>query len=196
MSEGEKNINSGINNEGVRNEKADIKIVELAPDDWQKLKDLKLSSLEQEPIAFEDQEMGKERYLTRPEEEWRKILSGKLIGKEGDYINIFAKSKDWIVGMVAAVVPEEQDTEKKIATIHHMYVERGRRRGKIGKELLQTLLNKLKQRGDIEKAELIVVATQIPAFEMYKSLGFQETGRKMTKRGKDEYEEIEMEIKF
>ena len=31
-----------------------VRVVELSPDDWQVLRDLKLKSLQQEPIAFED----------------------------------------------------------------------------------------------------------------------------------------------
>lgn len=178
----------------LENNQAKFEIVELTPNDWQKLQDLKLRSLDQEPIAFEDQETGKSRYLTRPEEEWRKILSGKLLDKEGEYINIFAKAKNQIVGMVGAVVPEQQDQNDKIATVHHMYVDKTWRGQAIGKELLQTLIGKLRQQEDVKKIELNVVATQVPAFEMYKSLGFKETARSTAKRGQNEYEEIKMEL--
>ncbi len=179
-----------------RNEKAEFEIVELAPNDWRKLQDLKLKSLSQEPIAFEDQYEGMARYSARPEEEWRQILSGKLLNKEGDYVNIFAKSGDQVIGMVATVVPGKPDEKDKIATLHHMYVDPNYRGQKIGKELLQAMLVKLKQREDLKGVELNVVATQIPAFEMYKSLGFEEVERKTTKRGREEFEEIEMELKF
>lgn len=177
-------------------EKAKFEIIELSPDDWQKLQDLKMKSLNYEPIAFEDQEGGMKRYSARPEDEWRRILSGKLIDKEGSYVNVFAKSEDKIIGMVAAIVPGEPDEKNKIATLHHMYVDPDWRGQKIGKELLQAILNKLKLQGNTEKIMLNVVATQIPALEMYKGLGFQEIGRKIVKRGQGDYEEIGMELKI
>ena len=170
-----------------------IEIVELSPDDWQELQELKLRSLDAEPVAFEDPAPAKEKYARREEAEWRDILSGKMSrGQAGGSVNVFAKLDGELVGMVSAIVPEG----KRDATIQHMYVDPQYRGWRIGKELFRALIDKLKANGNIEKAELQVVASQVPAVEMYKSFGFEERGRKPLHRGGQDYEEIEMELLF
>lgn len=179
-------------NEG-RKEKLPIQIIELSPDDWRLFRDLKLHSLEEEPIAFEDSEEGKEKYLQRSESEWKGILSGKMSGgRAGESLQIFAKSGQEIVGMASAIIPSAE--QEKTATIQHVYVDRTYRGQNIGKELLQNLIEKLKSRGDLQKVKLQVVVTQLPAIELYKSLGFVEVGRREAGAERDGhvYDELEM----
>lgn len=176
-------------------EKPSIQIAELSPDDWQLLRDLKLKSLEEEMVAFEDPGEGKKKYLQRSEAEWRDILSGKMSGgRPGESLHVFAKSGEQFVGMVSAIIPESQP--EKIATIQHMYVDTNYRGYGAGKELLRGLIDKLKARENIRKIVLQVITIQIPAIELYKSLGFTEVGRKenVQRRGDQTYSEIEMEL--
>lgn len=174
-----------------------VKIVELVPDDWQRLRDLKLKSLEEEPIVFEDQEEGRNKYTSRTEAEWRDILEGKMSGgRAGENISVFAESGTELIGMVSAIIPEGQSPDAKSATIQHMYIDLRFRGQHIGRKLFGALLEKLKGRGDLRKLELQVVSTQTPAIEMYRSFGFREVGRKSVRRGGNSYEELEMEFSF
>lgn len=183
-----------------RDDKPGISVAEISPDNWQVLRDLKLKSLEQEPIAFEDPEEGRDKYLQRAEAEWREILTGKRSGgKPGQTLTVFAKDEPGgkYIGMVSAVTSARENPE--IATVQHMYVDNEGYRGKgIGKQLLQGLIDTVKAKGDIRKLELQVVATQEAAIGLYKSLGFKEIRRvaKAVKRGDQEYDEIEMELEL
>lgn len=187
--------NPEITDADIRSQ-ATISIVEPSPDDWAALRDLKLKSLEQEPIAFEDVEQGKEKYTARAEEEWREILSGHMSGgRAGEVLNMFAKdeSDNKYAGMVSAIIPENS----KVATVQHMYVDKEGYRGQgIGKQLLQALIEKIRSKGNVEKIELQVVATQEAAIGLYISLGFKEVGKVEggVQRGDEHYEEIEMEL--
>lgn len=173
-----------------------INVIQILPDQWTILRDLKLRSLDQEPIAFANVEQERAKYLARTEDEWRAILSGKMSGgKAGETIMFFAQDNSRYVGMVSAIVPEGQTT----ATVQHMFVDSEGYRGLgIGKQLLAALLSKLKNRGDLKKAKLSVVATQIPARNLYESVGFKEVKilQGSATRGKESFDEIEMELEF
>lgn len=166
----------------------EISITELKPDDWEVLKDLKIESLGQEPLAFEDVEEGLKKYLDRTEEEWRDNLAG--IGHSGKKITLFAKEEkeNKYVGMVSALI------NGSTATIQHMYVDNGYRGLKIGKKLLEELIAQLKKDTTINKIELQVLATQTAAINLYHSLGFKDIRTVKAKRGEVEYDEIEMEL--
>jgi ribosomal protein S18 acetylase RimI-like enzyme len=173
-----------------------INICQILPDQWTILRDLKLRSLDQEPIAFADPEQERAKYLARTEGEWRAILSGHMSGgKAGETIMFFARDNTRYVGMVSAIIPEGQSD----ATIQHMYVDNEGYRGLgVGKQLLTALLRKLKDRSDVKKTKLSVVATQIPARKLYGGLGFKEikTLQGSATRGEKSFDEIEMELKF
>jgi ribosomal protein S18 acetylase RimI-like enzyme len=80
-----------------------------------------------------------------------------------------------------------------------MYVDSEGYRGLgVGRQLLSALLRNLKDRGDLTKAELSVVATQVSARKLYESVGFKEvrTLQASATRDKDSFDEIEMELGF
>lgn len=164
---------------------SNVKIVQLKPDDWEVLRDIKLKSLGQEPIAFEDQKEGMARYSARTEAEWR----GKLDEEASSTVSVFARNGEDYVGTVNGII----NIDEKKALIQHMYVDQGYRGRGIGRELLETLIQKLKDRGDIKKAELAVVKDQKPAIQLYKSLGFKEVREVQVKRGNQTYTELVME---
>jgi ribosomal protein S18 acetylase RimI-like enzyme len=161
-----------------------IKIVELGADDWWVLRDLKLKSLEQELIAFEDAEEGKQKYLSRSEAEWRENFDRK--------VTVFAQDESTgeYIGMVSAVPQGDNRAE-----IQHLYIDSRFRGVGAGKKMLQTLLDKLKTKG-VQTVELAVLVTQQPAIELYHRLGFKDIGRisQGAKRGDVNYDEIEMEL--
>ena len=163
---------------------SDIVIWDLQPSEWRQLWELKLRSLKQEPVAFEDPLEAAQRFANRPESEWQAILSGKMSGgRNGECMNVFAKSnsQDKLVGMVSAIIPAGQVAGNVVATVQHMYVDHLHRSEGIGRMLLGELLVRLKSKGAVDKAELWVVTSQLPAICMYRRFGFRETGK--VKRG-------------
>jgi ribosomal protein S18 acetylase RimI-like enzyme len=169
-------------------ENLNINIVEPKPEEWEVLKNLKIESLDQDPLAFEDPEEGRAKYLARTEEEWRSNLEGK--GSSGRKVFLFAKSEDNYLGMVSASIKDS------VATIQHMYVNKEYRGQKIGKELLKALISKLKADKGVSKTELQVLTTQEAAINLYHSLGFKDVRiiKNSAKRDGILYDEIEMEL--
>ena len=165
---------------------SNVRIVQLTPEDWEILRKLKLRSLQQEPIAFLDHEKGMDTYLKRTEYEWRK----KLDEQASSTVYVFAEKNGEFIGMVNARI----DEEKQEALIQHLYVDPDHRGQMVGKRLLETLLQKLKDRGDIEKAKLAVLETQKPAIRLYESLGFEKTGEILVMRGERHYKSFRMEL--
>lgn len=174
----------------------EIAIVKLAPDDWHMFKAFKILSLEQEAIAFEDQEKGLERYLAREDEEWKKMLGGKLLGKEGEAIYLFAQDGAILVGMLSVKIPKNDLESKNTAFIEHMYVEPDYRGKGIGRKLLLSIINELKEREGLERAWLSVISTQIPARKLYESAGFGAVKSYTVKRGQESFDEILMELEL
>ncbi len=162
--------------------KSGVQIVHLGPDSWQILRDLKIRSLTQEPVAFEDQKPGLRRYKRRTEAEWRK----KLDEEASKTVSLFAKDGNNYIGMVNGVVRNE-----RFAEVQHMYVDSGHRGQKIGGKLLDTLLFELKKRG-AEIAILNVVVGQNSAIGTYTSRGFIKIGEEPAKRGNDTVTELIM----
>lgn len=152
----------------------------LQPNDWEMLHDLKIKSLDKEPIAFEDYESGMARYLSRTEEEWRKWLSNP------NRVAVFAETEGEHVGMVSALVGDNT------AYVQHMYVEESQRGKRISRDLLNTLLTESASKG-AKRATLGVLETQAAAIELYKSFGFSITATHEVTRSGKIYNEILME---
>lgn len=173
-----------------------IEIVELSPDQWRSFQDLKLQSLEEEPIAFADKDLTSRKWKDREEKEWREILEGKISGgRLGESINLFAKHSDDLVGMVSAIILESE--EYKVAKIQSMYVQKDFRGFGIGRKLLEDLLKRLREK-EIIKAELNVVPTQEVAISLYDSLGFEKIKLKKqeARRGDQYYDLLQMGIEI
>lgn len=174
----------------------EIVIVKLAPDDWHMFKAFKIRSLDKEAIAFEDQGKGLERYLAREDEEWKKMLEGKLLGREGETIYLFAQEGAILVGMLSVKIPKNDLECKNTAFIEHMYVEPDYRGKGVGRKLLLSAINELNEREGLERAWLSVVSTQIPARKLYESLGFREVKSYTVKRGAETFDEELMELEL
>ncbi|OGM14260.1 hypothetical protein A2W15_00935 [Candidatus Woesebacteria bacterium RBG_16_41_13] len=165
---------------------SNVRIVQLTPEDWESLRKLKLRSLQQEPIAFLNYQDGMDTYLERTEYEWRK----KLDEQASSTVYVFAEENGEFIGMVNALINQKE----KEALIQHLYVDPEHRGQMVGKRLLENLLQKLKDRGNIEKAKLAVLETQKPAIRLYESLGFEKTGEILVMRGDRHYKSFRMEL--
>lgn len=175
---------------------SNIEIVQPGPDNWKSLKYLKVRSLMEEPVAFEDPSSSLEKYHTRSETEWRAALGSRPEQGDNnpDSITVFARDVEngEPIGMVKAVI----NATNKSATVQHIYVVKNGYRGQgVGSKLLNNLLMKLKSRG-VKVVNLEVIATQYAAFSLYKKSGFKATKfskRSATREGA-RYDEIEMEL--
>lgn len=156
------------------------KIVQLKPACWEILKDLKLRSVAEEPVAFSEFDTLVQDYIERTDDEWKEWLENK------NRISVFAKDGDRVVGMVSALLGDNT------AYVQHMYVENESRGIGIGKNLLGSLLDKAKEKG-MKKATLAVLETQTTAISLYGSLGFKTTARHEVLRNDMLFEEILME---
>jgi|SRR3989338_661223 len=139
--------------------------VRLTPDDWQKLRDLRIQAVTEQPKAFGNTP---QEELSRTEEMWRDRLEKKTY--------LFAQEGDSLVGMVS-VVPELAEKTKHIANIYSMYVVPESR----GKGTARTLLTRAIEEAkvlhpEIVKLELNVAVTQLEALQLYESLGFERAG--------------------
>ena len=124
----------------------DILITTITPDDWKVLRDIKLNSLEQEPIAFEEAEEGGKKYIERTEKEWR----ARLDPERNDRFLLFAKDIDTGTYIGTAFV----SIEKGIGTIQHVFVDKDYRGHGIGLMLLTEMIARLRKRSDVTSAEI------------------------------------------
>ncbi len=173
--------------------KNNISIVRPNPNQWVLLRDLKIKSIEQDRLAFADPVPEIEKYKKRTEEDWRAIVAGKISGgRPGESIVLLAQDGQEYIGLVTAIIPRDSQT----ATVQHTFVDQFHRQKGIGKVLLTTLIEKLKQKPDLTGVELDVVTTQEAAIGLYKKLGFVIKGfteQKATRDGK-EYERYLMSL--
>lgn len=179
-------------------QKNQISVIRPTSNQWQVLRDLKIRSVIQDPIAFADPIPERTKYEQRTQDEWEAVLTGRMSGgKPGESIVLFAQDGPDYAGMVTAIIPE-QASEKKTVTVQHMFVDENHRRRGIGEDLLAALIEQLKQRGDIANVHLDVVVTQVAAIELYKKLGFQITDYtpEKAKRGDKEYDSYDMSLQL
>lgn len=165
-----------------------VEIFKLAPNDWEKCRDLRLEALQKDSKAFGS---SYEESAKRPDEEWKKKL-------ENPKSHIFvARDGDDFFG-IAATYQEEGEKTEHIAYIWGVYVRDSHRGKGIGKKLMQAVLQNLQANSKIKKANLNVNTEQSAAVKMYESLGFKIAGtlHKELKEGEEYFDEYLMEKMF
>lgn len=175
---------------------SDLLIVQLDPNEWEVLKELKLRALEQEPIAFEDIESAIPKYINRSEAEWRMIIKGEPTDlRPFETTQFFARINEWqYIGMVSSIIP---NPGQRVATVQQMFVDRDYRGQGVGKTLLLTLLDALRSKS-VTNAHLTVVSTQVAAIGLYESVGFkkiEETDVTFVRSGQT-YNRFKMQLCF
>jgi len=171
-----------------------MSIVRPSSNQWQTLRDLKIRSIIQDPIAFADPVPERTKYEKRSQDEWMAVLSGKMSGgRPGESIVLFAQDGNKYVGLITAIIPQ-QSGDKQVATVQHTFVDKDHRGKGLGEDLLKTLIEQLKLKDNIASVQLDVVTTQIAAMALYKKLGFQIVGltKEKAKRGDQEYDRYDM----
>ncbi len=160
-----------------------MKITSLPISRWLDYKNLYLESISNSPQAFL---WSKEEISSKEDSDWQERINnmffaindnGKLIGMAGFYC-------------------EEKKKLAHIANIVRVYVSPEYRGKGIGKKLLLTVIENIKSKPEIKKIQLGVITTQISAYNLYKSVGFEKVcTQKMAVRVDDHfYDQYLMEM--
>ncbi|CAN5598934.1 hypothetical protein BH11ARM2_BH11ARM2_28760 [soil metagenome] len=105
--------------------------------------------------------------LLRSDEYWESRLRNGLL--DAPRVLFFAVEDGNPVGMVACMPTERERTAHVIS----MYVARPYRGQGLARQLLERLIEELKQSGGVDTLELEANPLQIPAVTLYRSLGFE-----------------------
>lgn len=164
-----------------------IEIIQPSIDDWQKVKELRLDALRQDPQAFGT---SYEENFNEPDTYWKEKLK-KSIGNNAKEILVIAKEDDKYIGMLTS-----ENANSDTWFINAVYVKSDQRRKGVAKKLLAQVLALLHNRNDIQYIELKVNVEQVAAVNLYKSYGFEisSTVRQELGDGK-EHEVYEMKRK-
>lgn len=143
----------------------ELHIGSISPDDWKKVRDIRIRAVTEEPAAFGENpvEAG-----TISEAVWRERLAS------GQYL--FVKRGEELLGMGCQVI-EKNEKSKHIAWIYGVYIAPEIRGKGWGKKLLSALVELArKQHPGLIKVMLNASATQTAAIALYESLGFTRVG--------------------
>lgn len=160
-----------------------IKITRLPTERWSDYKQLRLEAVQDSPQSFLTTA---EETNQEPDSEWQDKIKNMFFAVTED---------DQLVGMVGCY----SDNKEKLSHIAHIvsvYVSPSFRGQGIARQLLTTALDFAKTSKQIKKVQLEVVTTQVPAYHLYLSLGFQKVGaRQLAVRvGDTYYDEILLEM--
>lgn len=147
---------------------ANIQIIQLQLQEWEKYKKLRLEALQQEPQAYYSTYEGN---VNEPDSMWQERLQEAEEGKT-QWLS-FAKLDEELVGMVGAF-SKPSETEAEIIAV---YVSEKARGQGVGNKLMQDLLFNIQKNSSIKKLHLEVSSEQIAAVHLYKNCGFVITGK-------------------
>ena len=164
----------------------DTTIEILTADNWKILKDLWLTALQSDSIAYGS---SYEENVVLSDDEWRKKFEA---GPK--YI---ARVAGKPVGLIGVRYEKSKKTEH-IAHVTGFYVDPLCRGKGIGRKLMERVLADLHAHPKISKIELGVNVLQTNAFTLYKNLGFIEEGvlHKATKIGNTYYDHAQLYLLF
>jgi ribosomal protein S18 acetylase RimI-like enzyme len=165
-----------------------MEIQRMILNDWEKYKKIRLEALRKNPEAFGS---SYDEAIEKTDAQWKESVENPK-----NYIFAACDGEEWI-GMMAAY-QEKGSKMKHIGYVWGVYMRDTYRGQKIGKKLMQVLLDELRQNKEIEKLNLNVNTEMVAATKMYQSFGFEITGTshkemKIDDRYIDEYA---MEIIF
>jgi ribosomal protein S18 acetylase RimI-like enzyme len=138
------------------------------PDDWRRLRALRLEALETEPQAF-GATLADEARLS--EAAWRVRIADACAGERAWLL--IAERSGRMVGMIGALVKDDPGTAEAIA----FYVTPDARRGGLGAALLDRLITRVALAPAVAQVDLRVREAQVAAVALYRRAGFDEVGR-------------------
>ncbi len=154
----------------------------IGSDQWELYRDIRLEALRSDPSAFGSSYEEEKLY---PEEVWRERVSNTLFA--------FADGK--AVGLIGHV-RQSRLSQRHIVHIVGFYVTNDHRGRGIGYLLLNGMLARIRDYGDVEKVSLVVSRNQINALNLYRKCGFKLVGelKKELKIGDSYYDELLMDL--
>lgn len=147
-----------------------IEIRKPRVDEWEKYKDIRLASLRAFPTAFSS---SYEEALKDTSEDWQIPIANSLSSRGS--IMLCAFEGEQMVGSSVAYWKDRAKTGH-VANIGGMYVRSDYQHKGIGGKLFEQLLQELRNMNRFRKIKLEVVSDNIPAYNLYKKVGFVETG--------------------
>lgn len=140
-----------------------MNIARLSADRWQDYRDLRLQAVADSPQSFLDTEQETRAQL---DTEWHNKIKNMFfaVSDEGE-----------LVGMVGCYA-DSREKLSHIMNVVSFYVQPEWRGQGIGRQLLVAALECAQSQPEIKKVQLGVITTQLPAIELYTSLGFQRVG--------------------
>lgn len=133
----------------------------LTEDGWSRLRDIRLSALRDDPLAFL---ATYERESAYDEQRWRQEFS------RGEWNVMLASDQD--VGIVGAT--REPDTPPHECHLEFLWIKPGSRRAGVATMLLRTVLDRLRDSG-VRTVWLWILNGNDPARALYLQFGFQST---------------------
>jgi len=147
-----------------------VSIINLEPKEWETYKEIRLRSLQEYPESFGGSFEEESQY---PDEQWQYYLCNAL--EPHGNIFLFGKQNEQIIGMAGARL-EKILKKRHIATIFSVYVIPQAQGNSVARKLLTKIIDELKNRPHIIKANLIVNTKQKSAYNLYSSFGFKIIG--------------------
>lgn len=140
-----------------------IQIIQPSLNDWEKVKNLRLEALQNDPQAFGS---SYEIESVRTSKEWQEKVQPTL-GESPEEILLFAESEGMSVGMLGAYLKDETTWFLKATYVKPEYRGTG-----VADLLMKKILLLIAQRKEGKKIELFVNAEQPPAVRFYERNGF------------------------
>lgn len=150
-------------------------VIRLPVDNWREYRDLRLRALSEDPEAFSASYAATAEL---PDAFWQTRLADAERGERSWLL--FGRQADRLVGMIGAYL---EAGVVETVTIVSVYVPREERGKGISVLLMKEILRVLSDVPALKKARLDVNVTQRAAIQVYRRLGFRETGRKPATTG-------------
>jgi ribosomal protein S18 acetylase RimI-like enzyme len=144
-----------------------VKIRRLATTDWEAFRDLRLSALKADPLAFGST---LERESAYPEDRWRNWAEGGALGGESATF-VAEAAPGRLVGMAGAF------SDKGEYHIWGMWVSPEFRSRGVGRKLLDQVLSWAQSSNPSREVCLDVNPVQAAAIQLYERRGFRPTGK-------------------
>jgi RimJ/RimL family protein N-acetyltransferase len=160
----------------------------LTGNDAIEYKELRLKALQNNPESYLSTfESEKQRSVEAFSSELRYTISSPIFG----YYGIFLENK--LIGY-ASLEKSYLAKQKHIAFFYNLYIDPKYRNQGLALKLFNFILDKIKQKTQIERIFLSCNKKNTPAIKLYKKLGFKEYGfKEKSIKYQDEYDdEIEM----
>lgn len=145
-----------------------MQILRAGPDDWERLRDIRLRALLEAPEAFGSTH---ERDAAQTEDDWRAFADGwEGTARQG----VFVAADDdgrWL-GLAVGVVYEADTT---LANLYAMWIDPAARGLGAGRRLVDSVVAWAAGTG-ADRLELCVTQANEPAVALYRSSGFEPTG--------------------